>query len=408
MATVKPFRAIRPKSEYASKVNVAHSDAGSDRIKFDDEENKYSFLNISRAERGLPEELLCDEVEIRKKTEEVINAFKDGGVLQQDESPCMYVYRLTSQGRSQTGVIACIHIFDYINGSIKRHELTRHDKVETQIKHLDRCRANIEPVLLVHKNLDSVKSIVRQYQEMNDPEYDFEDNDEVKHELWVISDEDKISDISASYENLESLYIADGHHRVEAAAQKSNADSDEEINYLMALMFPDDEVKIFDYNRAVKDLNGLNKDEFFSKIKEQGFIVAETGEKPKALSKHGEFAMFLDECWYTLTYVGEREKHDPISNIDVSILQSHLLDPILGIKNPRTDSRITFISGTKGMIALENATRTDMRVAFAVPAISMQEVMDIADAGLTMPPKSTCFAPKPGLGLMMHELHVNG
>ncbi len=403
MHTIKPFRAIRPVADLASKVNVAHSDSSASRDECRDRDNKYSFLRISRAYRELPKELENDESAVAAKARENLSDFRKRGILIKDETECMYIYRLTSRGNSQTGLIACIDVEGYNDGKIKRHELTRVDKVEAQIKQIYRCGGNIEPVLLVHRAKSTIKHIMQTWIESHDLEYDFMDRDDVHHELWRIDDESVLTALAEAFDTVNSFYIADGHHRVAAAAERANRSASDEKKYVMALMFPDDEVKIFDYNRAVSELNGMEPSEFIAKLETAGFDVSLTGENCIAPNHHGEFSMFLAGNWYTMRYVGEKNENDLVSNIGVSFLQEHVLAPILGIEDPRRDERLSFVSGIKGIDNLI-AAAGERGVAFAIPAVSIEEIMEIADAGMTMPPKSTCFDPKPGCGLMMYEL----
>ncbi len=403
MHTIKPFRAIRPTRDLANKVNVAHSDSSASRDECRDRDNKYSFLHISRAYRELPEELENDESAVAAKAKENLSDFRKRGILIKDETECMYIYKLTSRGNSQTGLIACIDVNGYNDGRIKRHELTRVDKVEAQIKQIKRCGGNIEPVLLVHKAKDTIKCIMQTWVDSHGLEYDFFDRDDVHHELWKVGDENVIASLVEAFDTVESFYIADGHHRVAAAAEQANRSESDEKRYVMTLMFPDDEVTIFDYNRAVSELNGMNPSELIEKLEAAGFDVSITGKTYISPDHHGEFSMFLDGNWYTMRYMGEMNANDLVSNIGVSFLQDHVLAPILGVEDPRRDERLSFVSGIKGIDNLV-AAAGERGVAFAIPAVSMEEIMEIADAGMTMPPKSTCFDPKPGCGLMMYEL----
>ena len=334
----------------------------------------------------------------------------DTGVFIQDESPLLYVYELTMDGRSQTGLVACASIDEYLNGTIKKHELTREDKEQDRIRHVDICDANTGPIFLAYRTVDEISSAVESVKEKT-PVYDFTADDGIGHRAWVIDDENMINRLVELFKNVPALYIADGHHRNASAAKvglKRRAENpgytgEEEFNYYLSVIFPSDELKILDYNRVVRDLNGMSGDELLNKLSEK-FTVRETEGRAKP-EKACDFGMYMGGKWYMLTAKDEIRSDDAVRGLDVSILQDNVLIPILGIGDIRTDKRIDFVGGIRGLGELEKRVDSgEMKLAFAMYPTSIEQLMKIADENKIMPPKSTWFEPKLRSGLFIHSL----
>ena len=428
MPIIRPFRGIRPAEEHVESVYVYHGDAGDEaRSRARATTHPNSMLHVSRADLLLSEGEAKDETLVRKQAREALQAFKDHGVLIKDERECLYILRLSMANHSQTGIVAIADVRDYIEGTIKRHELTRIDKTYIQQKVIERVGGNIEPVLLAYDSdiySDSgIEGMLEHWALSHDPTYDFFDAGGVRHELWAVDEGSFIEGIQNAFSMIDSLYICDGHHRIAASAEyyvenedvkadgPTNAEleaSREEVaeksKYFMVAVFPSSEMLILDYNRAVKDLNGLTENEFLDALNAAHFTVEEIGSEPTYPSKSGEYTMVMNNTWYRLNYTELRDMSDPVAGLDVSLLQNKVLRDILGIRDPQHDDRITFISGNKGLEALQNATNNDMKVAFAIEAPTMHEIMRVSDSGLTMPPKSTFFEPKLVSGLLVYEI----
>lgn len=413
MAVVRPFRAVRPKKEYANKVISLPYDVmnRSEATKMA-EGNPKSFLHICRSEIDLPEveNPYCEEV--YKKAKSNIAGYLADETLIRDDKPMLYIYRQMMDGRVQTGIVGCVAVDDYQNNVIKKHEFTRVEKELDRINHFDICNANTEPVFLTYRQDKRIKTIVEGWLTGNDPDFDFVSEDGIGHTLWAIDDDETIQALSGLFKELDALYIADGHHRSASAAKvgmkrreaNPNYTGDEEFNYFMAVIFPDQDLKIFDYNRVVKDLNGLSKEEFLKKISAVFDVENQGSTKYQPKEKH-TFGMFLDGEWYRITAKPQIIKEqDLIESLDVSILQNNLLDPILDIKDPRTDKRIDFVGGIRGLEGLEKRVREDMTVAFALYPVAIADLLAVSDNDMVMPPKSTWFEPKLGSGLFIHEL----
>ncbi len=412
MAYFKPFKAVRPNKEYADKVaalpyDVMNSEEAREMV----EGNPYSFLHVDKAEIDLPKDTYLYDKVVYEKAAENLKKLVDDGICKKEEKECFFIYRQIMNGRSQTGLVGCASIDDYINNIIKKHELTRADKEQDRINHVDNCNANTGPIFLTYKNGDAVKKIIADWQESHAPEYDFV-ADGVAQTVWVIDDSAVNESIAKEFDAIDYLYIADGHHRcasaVKVGLKRREANpgftGEEEFNRFLAVSFPADELEIMDYNRVIRDTKGMSRDQFLTAISTNfTFEVAKTSPyKPE--EKH-TFGLYIDGTWYKLTAKeGTFDPNAPVSQLDVSILQNNLISPILGIDDPRTDKRIDFVGGIRGLEELERRANTDMALAFSMYPTTLDDLMAIADADLIMPPKSTWFEPKLLSGLFIHEL----
>lgn len=413
MATIRPFRAVRPAADKAENVIALPYDVMNRQEAAEMAEGKpYSFLHISRAEIDLP--FLEDPYSkaVYQKGRENFDRMQEEGVYLQDENPCLYIYRQEMNGRYQTGIVGCFSIDEYENNIIRKHELTRLEKEVDRISHFDACSANTEPVFLTYRRNSHIDQMIADFISGKQPVYDFYSKDGIGHSLWVLDDDMLIERVCREFSRIDRLYIADGHHRSASACEvgkkrrSENPDYDgtEEFNYFMAVIFPDSDLKIYDYNRVVKDLNGFTKEELLDEISKAGFIVTCQGERPYRPEKTHEFSIYLDGNWYKMETRPELVPENVIGALDVSILQDNVLGPILGIGDPRTDSRIDFVGGIRGLEELSRRADSDMKLAFAVYPVTMEELMNIADCGEIMPPKSTWFEPKLGSGLFIHKI----
>lgn len=412
MATVRPFAALRPAEKYADRVIslpydvMNRSEAANLALN-----NPYSFLHICRSEIDLPEIEDAYDPRVYLKAKDNLENFEEEGIFIRDEEAYFYIYRQVMEGRIQTGIVACVSIDEYMDNTIKKHEFTRVEKELDRINHFDKCNANTEPVFLTYRNNYEISKLINDWTLNNSPQYDFTTGDGVSHTLWVVKAPDIIKGISENFKSVPFLYIADGHHRSASAAKvglkrrKENPsyNGSEEFNFFMAVIFPDSDLHIFDYNRVVKDLNGNNKEEFLNKIS-KNFQVEEKGSEAFYPGEKHRFSMYLDGLWYLLTAKKSIISNHPIKGLDVAILQDYVLDQILAIKDPRTDNRIDFIGGIRGLSELEKRVNTDMKVAFALHPVSMEDLLTVADKNEIMPPKSTWFEPKLGSGLFVHTL----
>lgn len=411
MAVIRQFKAIRPTPEMAEKVaalpyDVVNSEEAAEMVIG----NPYSFLHVDKAEIDLPAGTDIYSPEVYEKAKSNLEKMITDGVLVQDEKPMLYVYELTMDGRSQTGLVACTSIDEYMQGIIKKHELTREDKEQDRIRHVDICNANTGPIFLAYRTVDEISEIVDNVKK-NAPVYDFTAEDGIIHRAWIIDDEETINRLVKLFKDVPNLYIADGHHRNASAAkvglkrrnENPNYTGDEEFNYYLAVIFPSDQLKILDYNRVVKDLNGLSEEEFIKKLSEK-FDIVETEGRAKP-DKAYDFGMYMNGKWYMLTAKDEIKSKDAVKGLDVSILQDNVLIPILGIGDIRTDKRIDFVGGIRGLGELEKRVDSgEMKVAFAMYPTSIEQLMTIADENKIMPPKSTWFEPKLRSGLFIHSL----
>lgn len=411
MATIKPFNAYRPapglETEIAALPYDVYNREEACKIV---QENPGSFLAIDRAETAFSADVDTYDPKVYAKAKELLWSWIEQGRFVQEEKPCYYLYEQVMDGRSQKGIVACASIDDYKNNVIKKHENTRADKEQDRINHVNICSAQTGPIFLAYRTNEVISNVVKA-NVAKTPVYDFVSEDGITHRVWVIDAQEDISAIREAFDGISEIYIADGHHRCASAfrvgmmrrEENPGYTGDEEFNYFLSVLFPSDELSIMDYNRVVKDLNGNTKEEFLSKVAEK-FSVETKGTDCYKPVKKGEFGMFLDDEWYCLTAHEDICSKDAVKGLDVSILQDYLLSPILGIGDPKTDKRIDFVGGIRGLKELERRVHKDMTVAFSMYPTSIYELFGVADAGLLMPPKSTWFEPKLRSGLFVHEI----
>lgn len=414
MAKIKPFKGIRPPKEWVEQVASRPYDVlNSAEARQEAEGNEKSLYHIIKPEINFPEDTDEHDARVYESAAQHFRLFQDKGWLVQDEKENYYVYAQTMNGKTQYGLVVGAYVPDYMNGVIKKHELTRRDKEEDRMKHVRVNNANIEPVFFAYPDHAGLDAIVAKYT-AGQPEYDFiAPDDGFGHTLWVIDRQEDIDTITEAFADMPALYIADGHHRsaaaalvgAEKAAQNPNHKGDEEYNYFMAVCFPANQLTIIDYNRVVKDLNGLSPQQFLTAVRKH-FRIEEKGAeiyKPQALHN---FSLYLEGTWYSLTALpGTYDDNDPIGVLDVTISSNLILDEILGITDLRSDKRIDFVGGIRGLGELKKRVDSgEMKVALALYPVSMKQLMDIADSGNIMPPKTTWFEPKLRSGLIIHKL----
>ncbi len=410
MAAVKPFLCIRPEASVASRVAALPYDVY-DRAEAKAEvaREPLSFLKVDRAETQFSDEVDTYADCVYEKARELLDGMIADGTFVKEESPCYYIYELTMNGRAQTGIVACSSIDDYAGGVIKKHENTRADKEVDRIRHVDTCDAQTGPIFLAYRARADINAVVKEVK-AEKPLYDFAAPDGVRHTVWRIGETDRVKALEEGFSKVPNTYIADGHHRAASAVkvglkrreENPGYRGDEPYNYFLSVLFPDEQLMIMDYNRVVKDLNGLSEQEFMVKVKDR-YEVREVGKEPYRPSGKGEFGMFLNDVWYCLT-TKRAPSGDPVEDLDVSVLQNTLLEPVLGIGDPRTDKRIDFIGGIRGLSELERRCHADMKVAFSMYPTSISELFQVADASRLMPPKSTWFEPKLRSGIFIHKL----
>lgn len=414
MAIIRPFFCIRPCKEKADKIAALPYDVYSrEEAKEEALRHPDSFLNIDRPETQFPDDVdMYDEKVYRKAHDMLWEKVADGSFLK-EEKQCYYIYELTMQGRMQTGIVACASIDDYENQVIKKHENTRTDKEADRIRHVDVCNAQTGPIFLAYRSCQAINEIVLETKKQ-EPLYDFVTDDGVRHRVYRMDQAEHIQAVQSEFANIQEIYIADGHHRAASAVKVGQKrrkahpayTGEEEFNFFLSVLFPDDQLMIMDYNRVVKNLNGYSPEEFLAKVSEIFDVEEFTGDNPKPLQK-GMFSMYLEGKWYSCQVKAkdiQRIQQDPVGRLDVSLLQNLLLGPVLGIQDPKTDSRIDFVGGIRGLEELERRVREDCKVAFAMYPTSIAELFAVADAGLLMPPKSTWFEPKLRSGIFIHEL----
>tara|TARA_B100000242_G_C43055362_1_gene493783 strand:+ start:6472 stop:7710 length:1239 start_codon:yes stop_codon:yes gene_type:complete len=411
MSKFRPFRAIRPLPEDAKQVASRPYDVlNSDEARLEAADNPISFLRVIKPEIDLPSDSDPYGEEVYRQGLAKLTEFKELGILVQDPEAFFYVYRLTMDGRTQTGIVGCCDYQEYYDGSIKKHELTRTAKENDRVRHVETQNANAEPVFFSYRGKPGIDALVNEVTR-SPIEYDFVAEDGIRHELWVVRDRRLIENFESGFAEVPALYVADGHHRTAAAARvgqmrkEDNYDhtGEEEYNFFMAVLFSDDQLKIFDYNRVVRDLNGISQESFLSAIKQSFEVSAIDGEL--APTEKGTFSMYLGGVWYRLKANKEKLTSSPKEGLDVTYLSDEVLEPILGISDLRNDLRIDFVGGIRGLGELERRVDSgEMAVAFALFPVSMEELLAIADAGEIMPPKTTWFEPKLRSGLFIHDL----
>ena len=413
MAKVKPFRGVRPPKEYVEKVASKPYDVlSSEEARIEAGDNEMSLYHIIKPEIDFEPGTGEHEPKVYDKAVENFKKFQDKGWLVQDTQDCYYIYAQTMDGRTQYGFVVAASVEDYLTGRIKKHELTRREKEADRMHHIEINNANIEPVFLAFPDNSTLEDIIDRTAQTT-PEYDFVSEDGIGHTLWVIKDKETIDTITREFGEIPYLYIADGHHRTAAAAhvgeEKAKADPNhdgtEEYNYLLAVCFPQSHLKVMDYNRVVVDLNGNTEEEFLKKLEEK-FIVEEKGTEIYKPAKLHNFSLYLGGKWYSLTAKeGTYDDNDPIGVLDVTISSDYILRDILGITDLRTDKRIDFVGGIRGLGELKRRVDSgEMKMALAMYPVTMKQIIDIADSGKIMPPKATWFEPKLRSGLIIHKL----
>lgn len=412
MAEIRPFVCVRPAEELASRVAALPYDVyNRQEAKEEVQREPLSFLKIDRAETNFDDSVDTYAPEVYQKAKELLQKDKQEGVYITDEDRSYYIYQLVMDGRPQTGLVACSSVDDYMNHVIKKHENTREDKEIDRITHVDTCSAQTGPIFLAYRSDKGIHDIVASYVENETPIYDFTAVDGIAHRVWKIAKKEDVDAIYKAFQNIQQIYIADGHHRAASAVkvglkrrqENPGYTGEEEFNYFLSVLFPHDELRILDYNRTVKDLNGRSLTQFLEEIS-KNFIV-EKAEGQVRPEKKGTFGMYTEGQWYHLTAKPELfEGKDAVGSLDVSVLQDYLLGPVLGIGDPRTDQRIDFIGGIRGLSELEKRADSDMKISFSMYLTSITELFDVADQELLMPPKSTWFEPKLRSGLFIHEI----
>lgn len=411
MAVVRPFDSVRPRGDMAHRVAALPYDVFNRQEALEEvEKEPLSFLRIDRAETQFPPDINPYDQKVYEKARDTLQAMINEGIFIKEGQKCYYIYELTMNGRSQTGLVGCAAIDDYLKDAIKKHEKTREDKERDRINHVDICDAQTGPIFLAYRSQRLINEVV-QAAKNKAQLYDFTAPDGVRHQVWKIDDPQMIAAIYHEFAKVESVYIADGHHRTASAvkvglkrrAEHPGYTGEEEFNFFLSVLFPHDQLMILDYNRVVKDLHGRSKEEFFKKAAES-FLVEELGQEPYKPVEKGTFGMYLEGVWYKLTAREEIRSADPVEGLDVALLQNYLLTPVLAIKDIRTDKRIDFVGGIRGLKELEKRVESDMKLAFSMFPTSIDELFKVADAGLLMPPKSTWFEPKLRSGLFIHEL----
>lgn len=414
MIVLKPFKAIRPTKELAPKVAALPYDVmDSQEAREMTKNNPYSFLHVDKAEIDLDSNIDPYDLRVYEKAKENLKSMMDDEILIKDSKESLYVYKQVMNGKEQIGLVGCVSVEDYMNNRIKKHENTIKEKQKDRTNHVYYCNGNTGPIFLTYRSREDINRIIEDWIDNNIPVCDFVSEDDIAHKVWIIDDNEVMEKLIGLFRTLDSLYIADGHHRAAAAAEvakmRKGKEPDftgkEEFNYFLGVLFPHDQLYVMDYNRVVKDLNGHSSTEFVEKIREN-FIVEEVEERgPYRPDKKHSFGMYLDNKWYKLmARENSFDLDDPVGSLDASILQDNVLQPILGIEDPRTNKRIDFIGGIRGLEELEKRVDEGMAVAFSLYPTAIDDLMKIADEGKTMPPKSTWFEPKLRSGLFIHDL----
>lgn len=412
MATIRPFKCIRPEKNVVSKVAALPYDVyNRDEALEEVLKEPLSFLKIDRAETQFDKDFNPYDKQVYEKARDILQEMLQDGTLLNDNEEGYYIYELTMNGRSQTGVVGCASIDDYLNDVIKKHEKTREDKEIDRINHVDICNAQTGPIFLAYRSQEIINEVVNKIK-TEEVLYNFIAQDGVKHVVWKVSEEADVKVIAEAFKNIDNIYIADGHHRTASAVkvglkrreENPGYTGDEEFNFFLSVLFPHDQLMILDYNRVVKDLNGYSKEDFLYEVS-RNFKVEEVGSEAYKPEEKATFGMYLENTWYKLTLDEELFSDDPVQGLDVAILENNLLSPILNIKDIRTDKRIDFVGGIRGLKELEKRVDSgEMKVAFSMHPTSITELFDVSDANELMPPKSTWFEPKLRSGIFIHEL----
>ena len=411
MAVLKPFKGIRPDEKYVEDVSCLPYDVMNRDEAREMGKNEKSFLHIVRSDIDLDDSVDIHDEKVYEKARENFDKFLDKGYLKQEDKEVYYIYRQIMDGRVQTGICGCCSTFEYEQGIIKKHEFTRPEKEVDRINNFLACSAHTEPVFFAHRHNENVHNFIEDFTKNNKPVYDFVSDDGISHILWVVDNEEDVEKVREYYNNIDYLYIADGHHRTASSyevgkrlREEAGDDVDREYNYILSVVFDSDELSIMDYNRVVKSLNGLDKDEFFSKVKEK-FEVSEPSEEIIKPSKKHDFSMYVEGKWYLIiAKEGTFDESNPVKSLDADILQENLLGPVLGIDDPRTNDNIEFVGGIRGLKELQERADKFGGVAFAVYPVTMDDLFGVADANMVMPPKSTWFEPKLRSGLFIHKI----
>jgi len=409
MANISPFKALRPRAELAKQVASRPYDVlNSKEAREETIGNPYSFLHITKSEIDLPDDIDIHSAPVYEKAKENIDAFIQRSILFREDKPCYYIYQLVMNGRSQTGLVCASSVDDYENDVIKKHEFTRPEKEQDRINHITTTGAQTGNVFLAYRNDAELDTLIDNWKDSHKPVYDFIADDKISHTIWVINDDSVIAAVTNLFKTkIPNTYIADGHHRAASAAKVRKGlgkNASAEADYFLTTLFPSNQLYIMDYNRVIKDLNGLDEKTFLDKL--SGAFTVEKAPSAVAPAKLHQFGMYLKGQWYTLTTKEGKWTNDPIGVLDVTILSNHVLDAILGIKDQRTDKRIDFVGGIRGLGELEKRVNSgEMAVAFSLPPVTIQQLFDIADSGNVMPPKSTWFEPKLRDGLLTHLIY---
>lgn len=411
MADIKPFRAVRPRADLAAKVAALPYDVYSREEAYEKvKEDAYSFLRIDRPETQFPREYDMYAPEVYEKAAAMLQEMMTSGFLIEEEREAYYIYELVMNERSQVGIGACASVDDYERQIIRKHENTRAEKEADRIRHVDVCNAQTGPIFLAYRRRAKIEEIVQEAMR-KPPVYDFTAEDGVVHRLWIVDDREKVDCIRREFAQVNAIYIADGHHRCASAVRVSRMrraacpgyTGEEEFNYFLSVLFPDDQLMVMDYNRVVRTLNGYSKEVFTEQIS-QTFDIMPMGSRPYRPQRKGEIGMYLRDAWYCLKIRKERYAGDPVEDLDVAILQKDILEPLLGIQDPKVDERIDFVGGIRGLEELVRRVHTDAVVAFAMYPTDIHELFAVSDAGKLMPPKSTWFEPKLRSGLLIHKI----
>ncbi len=411
MAVIKPFCAVRPKKGLEDRIAALPYDVyNRAEAKEEVEREPLSFLRIDRAETQFDDSVDTYAECVYDKAKEMYEDMKKEGQYVADSKACYYLYELTMDGRAQMGIVACASIDDYINEVIKKHENTRADKEADRIHHVDTMSAQTGPIFLAYKSNEAINKVIAKVK-ATEAINDFTSNDGIRHAVWIVDNEEDIAVIGKAFEEMNAIYIADGHHRCASAvkvglkrrAENPGYTGEEEFNYFLSVLFADEQLMIMDYNRVVKDLNGHSANEVINFLKSKGDIEAVCSGEYRPVKK-GECGIYFEDNWYRFTFKEELLSDDPVEGLDVSILQKEVLEPLFDIQDPKTDKRIDFVGGIRGLKELERRVKTDSKIAFAMYPTSIGELFEVADAHLLMPPKSTWFEPKLRSGLFIHEI----